>query len=146
MRYQGQGHEVTVTLPSGDWGEAQREEIRRTFDRVYKEIYHRANPDLEVEVVNWRCRASGPLPPGGRPPAIPKTDGEARKGTRPVYFSESGRYIDCPVFDRYALGEDFSVEGPLIIEERESTVVVRPGARASVDADLNVRIDIEPSK
>jgi len=46
------------------------------------------------------------------------------------------------VYNRYALGDDFSCEGPLIIEERESTVVVGPRGRVTVDADLNVRIEI----
>ena len=142
MRYQGQGHEVGVPLPPGVWGEDERAEIRRAFHRVYEEIYHRANPDLEVEAVNWRLRASGPRPVPPAPLAAPKTSDRARKGTRPVFFREADRTVDCPVYNRYALGDDFSCEGPLIIEERESTVVVGPRGRVTVDADLNVRIEI----
>ncbi|MBI2880996.1 MAG: hydantoinase/oxoprolinase family protein [Candidatus Tectomicrobia bacterium] len=142
MRYKGQGHEVAVLLPPGVWTEDQREEIRRAFHQTYEKIYHRANPDVDVETVNWRLRVAGPPPPGARPPARSRTSPRSRKGTRPVYFSERNGFIDCPVYDRYSLGSDFSCEGPLIIEERESTVVVGPKARASVDADLNVRIDI----
>ena len=57
----------------------------------------------------------------------------AIKGTRKVYFAERGGRVDCPIYDRYMLGSGDEVEGPAIVEEVDSTVVVQPGYRADVD-------------
>ena len=51
--------------------------------------------------------------------------------------------MPCPVYSRYALGEGASLQGPVVIEERESTVVVGPDASVRVDKYLNLIIDIE---
>ena len=59
------------------------------------------------------------------------------KGARQVYFPETG-FTECQVYDRYALlpGEEF--QGPAVVEERESTTVIGPGAAVAVDAHLNL--------
>jgi N-methylhydantoinase A len=55
------------------------------------------------------------------------------KGRRRAYFPEAGGYGETPVYDRYALGPGSRLTGPAIIEERESTTVIGPGAIVTVD-------------
>ena len=55
------------------------------------------------------------------------------KGRRRAYFPETGGYGETPVYDRYALGPGSRLTGPAIIEERESTTVIGPGAIVTVD-------------
>ena len=62
----------------------------------------------------------------------------AQKGLRPAWFGE--RFVDTPVYDRYALRPGDRIEGPAIVEERESTTIVPPGDRLSVDDAMNLRI------
>ncbi len=52
---------------------------------------------------------------------------------RQMYFAETGGMGDCPIYDRYQLGEGDSIEGPAIIDVIDSTAVIHPGARATVD-------------
>ena len=66
----------------------------------------------------------------------------ARKGRRPVYFPETVGYTDCPVYDRYKLRAGHRFDGPAVVEERESTVVIVPGSRAGVDRDGNIIVDL----
>ena len=61
-----------------------------------------------------------------------------RKGSRPVFFAEAGRFLDTPVYDHYALAPGVTVQGPAIVEQRESTVVVGPNATASLDENYNL--------
>jgi N-methylhydantoinase A/oxoprolinase/acetone carboxylase beta subunit len=42
--------------------------------------------------------------------------------------------VQTPVYDRYALAPGARLTGPAIVEERESTTVVGPGAMLTVDA------------
>jgi N-methylhydantoinase A len=46
------------------------------------------------------------------------------------------------VYDRYALAPGAVFEGPALVEERESTCVVGPGARVTVDAFRNLVIEL----
>ncbi len=68
---------------------------------------------------------------------------EALKGHRQAYFPETPGYTDCPVYDRYALRAGDALDGPVIIEERESTLVIPPASRAVVDGYGNIIVDLE---
>ena len=63
------------------------------------------------------------------------------KGHRPAYFTELGEFIDCPVYDRYSLHPGVHIEGPALVEERESTSVI--GVNDSFKVDRNYNINIE---
>ena len=67
----------------------------------------------------------------------PESEGAALKGQRQVYFPETG-FTECDVYDRYALKPGDEFKGPAVIEERESTTVVGPGATVTVDPHLNL--------
>ena len=58
------------------------------------------------------------------------------KRPRNVWFGDA--FVECEVLDRYALEVGTTIEGPAVIEERESTCVLGPGDRATVDARLNL--------
>jgi N-methylhydantoinase A len=56
------------------------------------------------------------------------------KGTRPACFPEHRELRQVNVFDRYKLKPSQIFDGPAIIEERETTIIILPGWRARVDA------------
>jgi N-methylhydantoinase A/oxoprolinase/acetone carboxylase beta subunit len=59
-------------------------------------------------------------------------------GERPVYFSELKGFQRTRVYSRYGLAAGEKIEGPAIIEEAESTVVVGPRASVTVDNEGNL--------
>ena len=71
----------------------------------------------------------------------PTTDAAPLKGEREVFFHETG-FAPCSVYDRYALKAGFELSGPAVIEERESTTVIGPGAAATVDQYLNLIVTL----
>jgi len=148
LRYEGQGSDVNVPAPAGRLDASRVNDIRRTFEQQYRDLYGRTVPGSGLEVVNWRVTVRGPRPglqlAAGEPDAGAAPD--ARKGSRRAYFGDTGAFVETPVYDRYRLGPGTTVEGPAIIEERESTVVVGPGARARVDAFLSVVVELAGSR
>ena len=62
MRYVGQGHEVSVRLPSGVLGQQHVPQITAEFEETYRGLYGRKGPDVALEIINWRVVASGPRP------------------------------------------------------------------------------------
>jgi N-methylhydantoinase A len=147
MRYVGQGHEVSVALPDGVLSAADLPRIAAAFERTYEALYGRKGPDVPLEVINWRVVASGPRPDMNL--QLPRDNSArtgARKGSRLAYFPEHGRYVETVIYDRYGLRPGMELEGPAIVEERESTLIVGVGARARVDDRLNVVVELHDGK
>ncbi len=145
MRYALQGREINVPLPAGKLGAKHGQEIFDAFTAAHVQKFNWSHPDLEVVGVNWKVVASGPRPALSLKHRNLGSSGQARKGEREIYFPEFKGMRLCPVYDRYRLGPDFTCDGPAVIEERESTIVVGPGGSVSVDEFENVVVQV-PSR
>jgi len=135
MRFVGQGAETNITAPGGDFKDVRPEEIRRRFDETYERLYGRTYTDSPVEFINFKVRATLPK----KLLQLPKMAGggkslqDALKGERQAYSGVTGDFIPYKVYDRYRLFPGAAFEGPAIVEERESTVIIGEDADASVD-------------
>jgi N-methylhydantoinase A len=137
LRFHGQSYSLTVPIPPGRMTAARLGQLRDAFMELYRERYHRLQPNVPLELVSWRVTVSGPRPEiRVAPPGWEAS--RARKGSRPVYFPEPAGFVDCPVYDRFALAPGRRLRGPAIIEEPESTVVIGPGGAATVDPEGNL--------
>jgi N-methylhydantoinase A/oxoprolinase/acetone carboxylase beta subunit len=137
LRFQGQSYALSVPVLAGRITHARLRQLRSAFLELYRERYHRLRPDVAIELVSWRVTVSGPRPEiRVAPPGWGKARG--RKGSRPVFFPENDDFVDCPVYDRFALAPGRRLRGPAIIEEPESTVVIGPGGTVLVDDEGNL--------
>lgn len=142
MRHVGQGFEISVPVPNGTLDASASAGLRESFFAAYQRLFERTVREVPIEALNWRLAASAPVPNialnfGGQPVG----SGRALKGQRDVYFAETG-FAPCKVYDRYALKPGDELEGPAVVEERESTTVVGPGAKAKVDRFHNLVIEM----
>ncbi|MBW2283088.1 MAG: hydantoinase/oxoprolinase family protein [Deltaproteobacteria bacterium] len=134
-RFVGQGSETNIPIPESELTRLPKEEIRQRFDATYERLYGRTYPDSSVEFINFKVRASLPE----RLLQLPRIEkgetslDEAVKGRRPAYSGIAGDFIPYTVYDRYKLFPGARFQGPAIVEERESTVVVGEDASVSVD-------------
>jgi N-methylhydantoinase A len=142
MRYVGQGHEVSVSLPDGTLRVKHLETIIATFENTYQALYGRKGPDVPLEIINWRVVAKGPQPQLNiNLQRESMKAGSSMKGSRAAYFSGRG-YGETPVYDRYALKPGTTFAGPAIVEERESTLIIGARGRARVDERLQILVDL----
>ena len=135
MRYAGQSFEIEVSL-SPDWLDAT-DQIAAAFHETHKRIYDFKDPDGKVELVNLRLSALG----GGPKPEFPvsrATEAEA-KADRHVRVWV-GDWRDLPIYERENLGGGAVFDGPAIVAQEDTTFVVPAGAKAQVDAHLNVHL------
>ena len=139
-RYVGQGYELTVPVPAGALDAAALARVRAAFDEVYAARYGYANPTEPVEIVTWKLSAVGGWPRIALAKAPRRAGAAAPKGRRRAWFPEAGGFTETPVYDRYALGAGARLEGPAIVEERESTTVLPPGTVATVDEWANLLV------
>ena len=142
MRHVGQGFEVSVPVQNCTLDENQTQSLRTNFFNTYRSLFERTVTDVPIEAMSWRLAASAPIPKVALNFRVRDLiEGEKMKGQRKVYFPETG-FAPCDVYDRYVLVEGDVIEGPAIIEERESTTVMPPGTQASVDSSLNLIIEL----
>ena len=131
-----------MPIPAGALRPEHRGRILDAFATAHMQKYNWSHPDLEVMGVNWKIVASGPRPQVQLTHGGNGAGGAVRKGQRPVYFPELQALRPCPVYDRYHLAPGFQCDGPAVIEERESTIVVGPGGSATVDDLGNVVVSV----
>ena len=140
IRYRGQGDPVTVdigpTLPTDEPARS----VRAAFERAYIRLYGRLAEGMEPEVLTWRIRVEAAW--RSLEAGEPSGSGDFRKGRRQVWSEERRALLEAVVVDRYRLGPGDTVEGPAVVEERESSVVIGEGGRATVDEQMNLVVRI----
>jgi N-methylhydantoinase A len=144
MRYAGQGAEVAITLPFDAVNAASAASLHTVFEAEYQELYGRLVPNAAVQVITWRLVGRAPR----RGHHFGWGDGRAETGSlipgsRRIFLPLRRDYAEVPVFDRYAVGPGERLTGPLILEERESTVVVAVDSEVTILPDLTVSIEIK---
>ena len=145
MRLVGQMHDISVALPTGTIDGASLPALRATFAANYAARYTEVFEDARFEAVNFRVRCAAPAPVLSLKGAAGGADAATKiKGSRRAWF-ESGA-AETPVYDRYALRPGDVIEGPAIVEERESTTIIAPGDRIMVDGSLNLCIAIAEAR
>lgn len=144
LRYVGQGHEVQVAIPAGELAAHHAEEIEGRFDAEYRRLYGRTATGNPLEAMTWRVVAMLPNADPATPPVHSPNGATAPTVDRhrEMYLPEIGEMAEVPVYRRAILERGAVVQGPAIIEERESTIVVGPAGRAHVDVHRNFVITI----
>jgi N-methylhydantoinase A len=147
MRYHGQGHEIEVTLPVGKVGAARFSELAQLFKSHYERLYSGASLDAPLVITNWKVKARGPLPSLAAGYTV--NDQQAEATTVPQRHRQAwfgSEWYPIPVYNLYALRPGDELNGPALIEERESTIVVGPGERVHVDERRNVVAELSSAE
>ncbi|MBT53365.1 MAG: methylhydantoinase [Mameliella sp.] len=140
MRLVGQMHEITVPLPTDLGGDDALNAIRKAFTAAYQARYASVRPGERMEAISFRVLCSGPTPEISLAGASEGADTPVLKGHRKAWFDDGE--VELAVYDRYALADGMVIDGPAVIEERESTTLVPPGDRVEVDSALNLRLTV----
>ena len=139
MQFVGQTHLLRVTLPSAL---PDREDLQSRFEAAYHARFRVDLPTIRANLVNLNVSVIGERPaldlsrlidPEGR------KEGAEPSATRRVWFDG---WRDTPVYWRDHLPLRIGLQGPAVIEQMDTTVVVDPGARVTSDADGNLIIEV----
>jgi N-methylhydantoinase A len=129
LRYRGQQSELRIAFRADPRETRDVAGIRADFEAEYVKQYGLKLADMEIEVVSWRVTAVGAVPDRSFAGAAGSGAAEPR-GRRDIHWREGA--MSVPVYDRAALAEGQVIDGPVIVEERETTIFVLPGWRLSV--------------
>ena len=142
LRYAGQQWDVRVADAP-----AEVAELRAAFEREHDRLFGHVQPDSTVELTKLRVVGIGTLPALEPVRAEPCGTVPEPASTREVYaFGPRGEplgFMPTPVYRGADLLPGHRLDGPLLVEEQTTTVVVGPGDRLEVLAsgDLFLRFD-----
>lgn len=142
LHYHGQSYELVVPVPDRPFDAGMVAHLEDAFGAEHERTYgHRAGPEEPVELVAIQVVGQGLREGSGVPERVRPTRPEPEpSGARRAYFGSSHGWMETPILRRTDLASGRT--GPLIVEEYDSTTLVRPGAAASLDRGGNIVIDL----
>src|SRR3954451_24381269 len=134
MCYPGQNFDMSVPVPEGDaLDEVGLLDLAERFHDQHETErgFCFRNQQPVVRGVRFVSRGTTPKPDGFAELGSVTDPEQARNGSRPAYFGVE--FVDTPVYDGTAFGPGAVLQGPALIEEPFTVVVVPPGATAALD-------------
>ena len=140
MKYEGQVSDLTVGMTPGKVTPESLSKLTEVFEEEHEKTFGYRTDD-PCQLVNLRVIVRGLSQESRIPEHLeifsPPLEGPSQRRARPepsrrVYYGPNQGWIDTPVVDRNTLDVN-SQAGPLIVEEYDSTCVIPPGWRASID-------------
>ncbi|MEY8842342.1 hydantoinase/oxoprolinase family protein, partial [Cribrihabitans sp. XS_ASV171] len=142
MRYAGQGWEIPVDLTDAQAADPEGQTLLKLFEAEYTKLFGRAVEAMEVEVTVWSVNAyTDPATSAPATPVAEETDA-APSGRRALFDPGLGQRVEAAVVDRDAMAPGARVEGPAVVTETETTVVLPSSRRiiALSDGCLDIRV------
>ena len=134
MRYRGQGHEITVTLPNRGYSDADTDAFKALFEEAYTALFGRIIPGLEIEALSWTLSLATKRDLPGQSGDFAALAPPAPEGTRRLFDTVQGGFADAAVYARTSLPEGTNLPGPAIIVEDETATVVPAAFTARLNA------------
>jgi N-methylhydantoinase A len=135
MKYVDQVHECNVGIPNFDVTAERLADVEDAFHRRHEALYTYCERDNVAELINVEVNVYGRSPEPRAPEAEPADARVPRpREERQAYFPEAGGYRPTPVYAGEELRTGQRVEGPAIVEEETTTIVVFPGQTLEVPA------------
>jgi N-methylhydantoinase A len=161
MKYAHQVEDLTIDFPTGTPAAGVRDALSARFTDAHRRSFGHEGRGT-ISVVNLRLQAitratelrlsdiaARALHDEAAAPATPRSSSPVSSrpvssrpvssspvSSRPVYFGPEDGFLDTPVLRRTTVG--LGADGPLIVEEPDTTVVVPPKWHASLDDQGNL--------
>lgn len=141
VRYIGQEYYLNVPVAETELSAGDRQGIRTHFDELHKRHYGQSASHEPAEIVNVRVSAHGLR--AKLPPQVAIGSAALRApARRDVYFDDPRAAVNCAIYDRASLPPRACVEGPAVIEEDASTILLMANDRATVCDGGEILIEI----
>jgi len=142
MRYVGQGNSIKVDL-GADLAGLDAASAGKKFEAEYVRLYGRPVPGGIPEAITWRLIGESARATRRYGLALRTAQKAPVPGQRRIFIPGTKSYRTVPTYDRYTLPGGTRLDGPLILTEPESTLVVAYPAAVTVLDSGTVRVKLE---
>ena len=140
LRYAGQNFELAINFENNQFNRETALALRAEFDKAHEVAYGYSQSTEPVELVGMRVKLAGVL---SKPP-LPKTKKGSSfnsSGSRKVSFGKNA-WFETPIYRRDTIPLDHNFEGPAVIEQMDSMLLIFPGDTAKIDDWGNLIINL----
>jgi N-methylhydantoinase A len=139
MRYVGQFHEVETEMPEGELTEENFQLLLQNFHAKYEKMYTYSMTWRAAEFLTFRLKVTAPPRPihmaaGSAAASSVET---ARRGIRRCLFDDGVR-VETPTYSWDRMQPGHKLDGPALIDDSTTTVLVPAGFRCEVDPYRNL--------
>ena len=136
MKYVDQIHHCDVSVPDGALGTAELDVLRERFHARHEQLYTYCERDNEPEILSLRTSVileqdAPAVSAAGSPSGQARSDAPAR---RAVLLPGAEARVEVAVYAGDSLAAARRIEGPAIVEEETTTIMIFPGSNATVDS------------
>jgi len=131
MRYSGQGWEIPIVLTPEQAAAPDLQTFQRLFEEDYANLFGRIVDGMDIEMTVWAVNAT--TPPAPVTPVATATDltDAAPGGQRDVFDPALASAVSAAVIHRDDMKAGQIVQGPAVVTEDETTIVI-PSSRVAV--------------
>ena len=140
LRYAGQNFELAINFENNQFNRDTAVALRAAFDKAHEVAYGYSQSTEPVELVGMRVKLAGLL---SKPP-LPKTKTGSSfnsSGSRKVSFGKNA-WFETPIYRRDTIPVDHNFEGPAVIEQMDSMLLIFPRDTARIDDWGNLIINL----
>ncbi|MCJ8308143.1 MAG: hydantoinase/oxoprolinase family protein [Rhizobiaceae bacterium] len=131
MRYSGQGWEIPISLSPEQATSPDTESFQRLFEEEYTKLFGRPVSGMDVEITVWAVNATTPPQPVARISQSTATRPADATGKRQLFDPALGHSVSGEIVERSAMDQGDQVNGPAVITEDETTIVI-PSSRSAL--------------
>jgi N-methylhydantoinase A len=145
LRYVGQEHALQIPVDGPGALTTDLDDLRRRFHAEHDKRYGQAATEESLEIVNVRLVVTA-----ARADTLAETwltaswtpEGKIEETRRDVIFTDPAKPVPARILWRPALPAGFTLEGPAVIEEPNSTILIHPGDQVTVDPSGHLVVDL----
>lgn len=138
MRYQGQGHELEIELPSQSLGLEIESKLQEAFELEYQRQFTRIVPGMTIEILNWGLTVSTSPAFESTPVDTAITEIAKPVGHRKITCDLTGEEITARIHQRRDLLPGMQILSPALICEPQTVTLVSADFAAVVDSGHNL--------
>lgn len=138
MRYNGQGHEIEITLPDRAMTTGDIAPLTAAFEEEYRKQFSRPVPGMQIEILNWAVRVATCDSTVPAVPTTPALKTVTASDTRAITCDVDGVLKQAAFVARANLNPGDHVPGPALVHEPQTTTLVSADFSAHVDAIGNL--------
>jgi N-methylhydantoinase A len=135
MRYAGQGWEIPVPLTPEEAANPDAATFLKRFEEDYTRLFGRSVDGMEAEITVWSVNAYTPTPPVDRIAPAETAEAPAAQGSRDLFDPALAKRTDAAIHPRADLPTGATVQGPAVITEDETTIVLPTSRNATAQPD-----------
>jgi N-methylhydantoinase A len=137
LRYVGQ--QWSLQVPMKDWDVAA---TRADFEARHQRQFGHHQPNGQIEIVHLRLVGIARLGRTKRPDPLMADGAPMPRERRPVHLDTQSGFQMLPVYDGNLMRAGHKLDGPALIEESNTTILIGTADRLEIDAHDNFLIHV----